>query len=392
MINELCKNPFKLFFPVAFYCALLGSGLWLAYGVFNIGEFPLENHAHLFMGGFIYFSIFGFLLTAIPRFTQTDFLSRAELFLFFILVVFVCSFYIVGHYFLFWMSLFSGWPLLLTFAAKRFRARKQNPPYTFAFVGFGLLLGLMGSFLNALYYWDESSFAAAFDWGRLLFYDAMVSAFILGVGGRLIPGILGFTEIVASQREVYEKPEPFLKVIPIDVISCLFIFGASLILEGVGYIVAAFITRALVITYFGFRFWRLHEQVKTKRWHGRMLKLSCWFILFGSWLLCFYPDYTIHIRHLIYIGCYFLMTIMVSSRVIVSHAGQSLEIEQRKFPYLVVGILIAFAALTRSSAILMPDSYIRHLGYTGLVLFISLVLWLIWYVILSRKMRHDETP
>jgi uncharacterized protein involved in response to NO len=69
------------------------------------------------------------------------------------------------------------------------------------------------------------------------------------------------------------------------------------------------------------------------------------------------------------------MTIMVASRVIVAHGHDSLEIEHKKMPYLVVGSLIVLAAATRGSAYLMPDSYIRHLGYAAFVLFVAGIIW-----------------
>ena len=80
MLDILRKDPFRLFFPIATLCLLYGCALWVFFGLFNYGDFPVNEHTKLFIGGFLYFSIFGFLLTAIPRFTQTEFLTKLELF------------------------------------------------------------------------------------------------------------------------------------------------------------------------------------------------------------------------------------------------------------------------------------------------------------------------
>ncbi len=378
-MKELCKDPFRLFFPVAILCLLYASGIWIRFGVFNQGDFPVEAHANLFLGGFLFLTIMGFLLTAIPRFTQTDFLSKGELGMGVIVLLAVVSTYLFEATPWFWLSIFIGWLILLTFAARRFFKRAQNPPFTFVFVGLGVALGLLGSLFSFLANIHYDTFAHLENWGKLFFYDAMVMAFIIGIGGRLIPGILGFVEIVKEQREVYEKPVPFLKVIPIDIKICLVVFILSLIFEGIGLDRIGYVLRALVITFFSFRYWRLHERVETGKWHGRILKLSCWMLLLPSWLLCFFVADAIHVKHLIYIGSYCLMTLMVASRVVMAHGSEGLEIEFRKLPYLLIGFLVVFAGFTRATAIMMPDSYENHLGYAGILLFVAGVVWVVFF-------------
>tara|TARA_Y100000782_G_scaffold4962_1_gene6038 strand:- start:284295 stop:285467 length:1173 start_codon:yes stop_codon:yes gene_type:complete len=388
MIEKICKDPFKLFFPIAIISMLYSCCLWLGYVFFEVGGFPLSQHANLFIGGFLYFSIIGFLLTAVPRFTGTDFLSKQELSVFIFITLCVLIFYFLGNLTFFWASIASGWVMFLCFAVPRFLFRKQNPPYTFVFVGCGVIFGLLGSFINFLSEFEMGIFGALRPWGKLLFYDAMVTSFILGVGGRLIPGILGFVEIVSGQRKVYEKTLPFLSVIPIDIIVSLIVFVASLIIEGAGALMVAFFLRATVITYFSIKYWRLHEKVKSEKWHGKMLKLSCFMLLVGSWTLCFSVEQAIHIKHLIYIGSYCLMTLMVASRVIVAHSDESLDIEFKKWPYLLVGLFVVLAALTRASAHLIKGSYVQHLGYAALVLIIGALVWAGVYM----KKMYTPTP
>lgn len=106
-----------------------------------------------------------------------------------------------------------------------------------------------------------------------------------------------------------------------------------------------------------------------------MLKLSCLFLIVASWFLCFFIDESIHYKHLIYIGSYVLMTLLVASRVILAHGNEGLDIEHKKMPYLIVGLLTTVAALTRVSAYLMGDGYIHHLGYAGSLLLFSTFVW-----------------
>lgn len=380
MISTFCKDPFRLFFPISVFCLIYASSLWALYGIFEIGEFPLQEHANLFFGGFLFFAIHGFLLTAIPRFTATNFMSPKELFLYVVVIISILLFYFVGNQTNFWLGIFAGWILLINFGMRRFIKRKQNPPFTFIFIASGLLLGLLGSFFNFLSTFNSNAFSYLEGWGKLFFYDAMVTSFILGVGGRLIPGILGFTEIVKEQRKIYEQPQSFLSIIPKDIWFALFTFILSLVLEGKGLEQIAYICRATVISYFTIKYWQIHRASMTEKWHGRMLKLSCFFLVIASWLLCFFIDEAIHFKHLIYIGSYCLMTLMVASRVIVAHGNEGFEIENKMSPFLVVGLLTSAAALTRVSAFFMPDSYIRHLGYAGSILLLGSCIWAFCFI------------
>ena len=217
------------------------------------------------------------------------------------------------------------------------------------------------------------------NWGKLFFYDAMVTSFILGIGGRLIPGILGFVEIVKKQRGVYESPDPFFRVVPIDIFFSLFFFLMSFFLEGNNFDRLGFIFRALVVTYFSFKYWRLHEAIKTGKWHGRVLKLSCYLLLVASWLLCFESENSIHIKHLIYIGTYCLMTLMIASRVVIAHGNEGLDIEYSRMPYLIIGFLLTSASIMRATAYLFLDSYEGHLGHAAIFLFSGALFWTIGF-------------
>lgn len=375
MIEDLCKNPFRLFFPLAILCILYASGLWFCHGILGMGVFPLQKHVNLFLGGFLYFSILGFLLTAIPRFTQTYFLSRLELSLYSIIILLVIFFFFIGDQTFFWGSICFGWMIFIFSASDRFLQRKQNPPYTFLFVGGGVFFGLTGSFLLFWETFAPKILGSSAALGKLFFYDGMVTSFIIGVGGRLIPGIFGHVEIVKEQKKAYELPDSFLAVVPLKVLVSFALFIISYILDANDLQKIAFILRALIISFFAFKYWRLHEKVPSGKWHGKMIKLSCWSLFLASWGICFTETYIIHLKHMIYIGSFCLLTIMVSSRVILAHNNESLNSEFKKFPYLVVGGLIFFAALTRASAIFIPNSYLRHLGYAGLVLFIAIAIW-----------------
>lgn len=377
MIERLCRDPYRLFFPLGAMSLLYGLILWMLYGLFEFGDFPYEKHIMLFLGGYLSFSVIGFLLTAIPRFTSTDFLTKNELFLFALAILFSIVTFLIDKIGFFWGTIHILFFLLIVFAAKRFSERKNNPPYTFIFVGLGVILGALGSLIMSLSYISPAEFHSLEKFGTIIFYDYTVFSLILGVGGRLIPGILGFSEVVNRQRNIYEKNAPFFKMIPTRIWLSLFFLITAIILELKGFERYSWSIKAFLVTFFSIKYWQLYKKPKLLKWHRQILRLSCFFLVLGSWVLCFSNQYTTHLKHMIYIGCYSLLTLMVASRVIIAHSNESLDYEYRKYPYLFVGALIAIASFTRILAPFIEDSYLPHLGYSALLFGAAVIIWIL---------------
>ncbi|MCB9060900.1 MAG: NnrS family protein [Halobacteriovoraceae bacterium] len=382
-MSSVCKDPFRLCFPVALFFAFYACILWIGFALFDIGEYPGTRHAELFIGGFILFSILGFLETAIPRFTQTDFAKKRDIIMLVILTFLAVLSTIFNQEKVFWVANLLGHLQLFFFAFSRFRNRKSNPPYTFVFVGLGLVLGLIGSLIVTTSLFINLSWENASKLGKVLYYDGLPMALIFGVGGRLIPGILGHTQIVNKQRQIYERPISFLDTIPLSLylMGILFIFGLSF--DFFGKIVIAYIFKSIVIAFIGFKYWRVHEDPSESKWHGHIIRASCCFMMIATWTVVVFPDYALSIRHLIYISGYSLMTFLVAGRVVLAHSKQAnMELEKRVFPYGVIGFIFILAALTRASAELVENSFIFHLGYAGLMFLIGL---LIWTLVFAKK-------
>ena len=374
MLSKICKDPFRLFFPIAISLALYASCMWILFAFFQEGTYPGNSHARVFVAGFLHFSIVGFLLTAIPRFTKTDFLSKMEL-LFFIPPTTAVIFYsIVENSSFFWFFNSINWILLIVFGFRRFRKRAENPPYTFLFVGAGVVLSFISSFCIFLSFYTQDYNLDTI--GYLLYYDASVLSFILGVGGRLIPGILGLTDIVQSQKKIYEKPIPFIQAVPKRIFLTLVVFICSFILEFLELNITAFILRALVITYFAVAYWGIFKSSKEKSWQKRSIKASVFFMAIAYWAVLAFPKHILSLKHLIYIAGYYTLTLLVASRVTLAHGKEGLELEKRIFPFGFVAFLVLFGAITRASITFLPGRlYMSHLGYAAALLFLATLYW-----------------
>lgn len=376
----MCKDPFRVCFPIAILLAVHASLLWICFAFFEYGTYPGFTHARFFIGGFLYLSIIGFLTTAIPRFTSTAYATTTELTLIAVLIFAVLTTLFFDKVGDFWLTITFGWVFLTSFAIRRFLKRSQNPPFTFLFVGLGIVLGTIGSILQALYYANIATEPLFFNLGKVCFYDAMVLSLIIGVGGRLVPGILGFQEIVIAQRKIYEKPMPFLRVVPGIVFVLALLFVLSIWLEVSGFTHLGYIVRAVVITYVSIKFWSLHKKPPEWKWHGFFIRLSCLFLVVGSWLLIFPSNYMIAIKHINYIGGYSLLTLMIASRVTLAHGSKGLRLEKNFFPFTAIGIFIVLASVTRTSANLVPEYYIPLLGAAALFFCIGLIIWGIVFI------------
>ncbi|MGE3611063.1 MAG: NnrS family protein [Bacteriovoracaceae bacterium] len=365
-------DPFKHFFPIGISYLLLGILIWLPQ-IWNPGDYPVLVHRYLVINGFTASFIAGFLMTAIPKFSQT-FEARKEEMSSFILITLIGLFfaYIQDERIVFLCSTLQG-IILLYFIFRRILQRKANPPYTFVFIfvalGLWITSGLMGIFSE-----DENI--------KILLYEGSITSLILGVGSRLIPAILGHSDIVLKQRKRYEKPVSLFSTLPIPFLFIVVLFVLSYLLEDIygNYI------RASVVFIIGIFFWKLWQWPKTRSALSISLWFCSWLIVSSFFLKAFWTEAPIHALHSFFINGIVLLNFLIATRVIVSHTGQDKELENSKWLYFISGMII-FAAATRVTAYLMPDHYLSHLGYSSFILSIAIVTWSLKYLKFVFKIK-----
>ena len=361
-IEQICRDPFRLCFPVGLALALHASALWMMHVFFDLASYPGLDHSRLFVGGFLYYFIVGFLMTAIPRFTQTPFATRTEVSIVAVQIIATLTSIVHSSETGFWVSLTVGWLALMTYATRRFTGRAHNPPPTFLFVGLGLLFGLVGLISFTLFQVLPATTVPWFAIGKTCLYDAMVLSLILGVGGFLIPGMLGFEQRSTIQISMTRSVPGFLSTIPVHLYVVVGLFAASVVLQVVDQLLIAYVVRAGVVVFVAIKYWKLFEKTERRTWFTRMIKWSCAMIVLGSLALVFTASQPIAAKHILYIGGYVFITLLVGARVTLSHSGTGTEQEERKHPYLTIGLFLVLAALTRATADYMPDIYMSHLG------------------------------
>ena len=77
-LDDLGREPFRIFFPEGVFAGILGVALWPLYFTGVTGFYPGQAHARIMAYGLFGGFIFGFLGTAMPR--KASLASRGRLF------------------------------------------------------------------------------------------------------------------------------------------------------------------------------------------------------------------------------------------------------------------------------------------------------------------------
>ncbi len=369
MYEHYIREPYRLFFPLGTILLLAGVLLWLPV-VFLEELYPVVLHRYLVLNGFTACFVGGFLMTAVPKFSKTDSASRGEVCAFLAATVLgaIAALLLDER----WIFLFSSAQalVLLAFIFKRIHKRKENPPYSFIFIFVGLFLWGLSGVMS--FFFDSEGF-------KYLHYEGAIACLILGVGSRLIPGILGHVEIVAFQRRSYERPVALIKTIPLHFLVLIATFLGSYFLGDRGLIV-----RAVVVTIIGLSYWRLWRLPKTRTALTHCLWFCAWLIVLSFVVMGLWPEAHVHIGHSFFINGIVLLSLLIATRVLVSHGKQDSKLENKKTLYFVT-LFVVLSSLTRVAAYIIPDSYLGHLSYASFTLVIGIVIWAFSYLKLFSK-------
>lgn len=355
---------YRLFFPSGFVLGFWGAFVWILYSL-KLIEYPGLLHPEIMMGGFLLSFVFGFLGTAVPKLTNSFSPTRSEMYVSSFLIIALFAAQVKANFFYFRMCSFVIFLFLAFFIVRRFMNRKANPPAAFLFVGVGIISGLLGSLILLL-----SNFyilpVNVFTLGRLFVVQGYILSFVLGIGSRLIPSLLGFTP----------PPDQVQKSLSVRI---YFLLGCFFLLT---YFVEAFFSayfgmllRDLIILFIAFVPWQIYKLPKRKAIHAYGLWISCWFILLGHIGASLFLGYKIHLMHVFYIGGLSLMTLLVATRVTLSHGGHDVRMELKSKTLFGLIVFFVLAALTRFSAGLFPSEYRSHLFYAAIVWILGLLWW-----------------
>lgn len=374
------KDPYQLLFPVGLLLGLMGAGVWIPFGFGLMLTYPGTIHSEVMMGGFLFTFAAGFLMTAIPRFTGGEFATSMEKSIALVLSFAIVLTSWVPQRFSFHIVLFVFVLFLMIFCVRRFLSAKFSPPPSFAFVGVGLLSGLfgVGTYLLGDFRLIRADHVM---FGRALLYQGMMLSLVLGVGGRLVPALLGWGDLPMAHRlQSFSKSSGSNALkIPTGslpwVLLALMLVGSFVVeyyyIVGIGRWM-----RAFVVTTIALWRWKLYRLPAAPGRLAYWIWISGGSLMIGYWVYALSSaEFSPHVLHLVFVSGFGLMTLLIASRVTLSHGGYGVELEQQSRVFPIMGWLVLIAAFTRVTAPWVPRYYLHHLAYASLLWVLGLAVW-----------------
>ncbi len=380
--NRFCDEPYRLFFPLGAIFGIVGVSHWLFYAVGWIKTYSFFFHSSIQIMVYMTCFVTGFLLTAMPRFSATRHASRSEILLFLACIFSIFVFLTFGCWIAAELS-FLAWMLTLgRFGVSRFIKKKESPggpnspPLEFIWIPIAILHGVAGVLILTL---SQARLIPAYlsVVGKPMVEQGFLLSVVVGVGGFLIPRVMGTFKAVASKETctLEEVTRERRQSISFHLIMGIVLF-ISFWLEGFGFQVFGYALRAVVVTGEFFHNGLLPRPPKVTDLFVRLVWLSVWMITLGYWLATFLPEYRVVTLHFVFIGGFSLMTFSIATMVVMSHAGEGEKLRGSPWILWVVVVGLALALLKRITAIFFPDVYFNFLGAAALFWVLADFSWL----------------
>ena len=364
-----CEEPFRIFFPIGAVLALLGVALWPLYYAGAVAEYPAILHARLMIEGFMASFIIGFLGTAGPRITSAPHFTRTEVLVLVTLDLFAAGLHFGGSHraadFLFAFGL-AAFAFIL---GKRFAQRADSPPPNFVLVGLGLLNGVIGALLVAIY--QNELYSAPYRIGASLLEQGFVLLPILGVGPYLLARLLNISRADALP-ESRVLPPGWLPRAAFAVTIGLTI-DATFVAETFSWSTpAAWLRVGAVLVYVALRTPR-----RGRSFLGDCMRAGLAAIVIGLAVEALWPQYRIGALHILFISGFSFIVLTVSIRVIFGHSGNAHLFEKRLPFFIVAGVLIFLAMISRYVADIAPAARTIHLVAAALFWIGAMLIWMV---------------
>lgn len=372
--DSLRGEPYRILFPLGILCALAGLGAWIPFWLWpHAFPYPGPGHAAAMIQGFLLAFVFGFLGTMMPKVLGFAPLGPLQFVLFPLGLAALTGAALAGFPSaaqLIHLALLANF---FTFLGLRWRTRRGTPPPAFAFIGIAFLADLAGTVFRLLALggaWPEGARI-----GALLQFQGFILLLILGVGGFLLPKLLG-NQVVSPEALRAEPPAGRKWLFP--ALGALLLF--SFFLEAWGpsawALRGASLLRALIWGWFLFGHLRLHRVPSGSPAYLAGARFSLVSIGLGLLMPAFFPAYLLAWEHVVFITGFLWLTLSIAARVTAAHGGRLDLLDAGRKRLLAAGWLIALAALTRVSSDIWTGGRWLHLALASLFAMGAIALWL----------------
>ena len=372
-LDDLGREPFRVFFPEGVFAGILGVALWPLYFTGVTSFYPGQAHARIMAYGLFGGFIFGFLGTAMPRMLSAPPLRTRNVLLLFCLHV--ATVLALAAEKIFWGdSLFLV--LLCVFAAlmvRRTRHRKDIPPPGFVLVGLAFLSVFAGTVLAVVQPWSDELDYRWVTLQRLLSYQGFVLLPILGIGPFILPRFFG----LPSPHDFPEAlaPPTAWKQKSVLALCAGVLIEVSFLLEARGWFRAGHAIRfTTTLAYLVLEF-PFHRAPKASNALGVCLRIAFAALVSGFVLVAVFPAFRVSFLHLTLIGGFAVITFTVATRVVFGHSGNLERLKARNWWLLVAVGMMLFGMATRISGDFSPRIMASHYIYGAVIWTAGVLLW-----------------
>lgn len=377
-LRWLASEPYRVFFASGAMWSIIGVSLWPLFYAQMIGFYPNFVHARIMIEAFGGAFVVGFLGTAGPRMATAPKLTPPELLWLFALHQ-ACS---ISHLTLhlargdaFFVALLVS--LMLCLVIRVIRFRKEAPPPQMQLALTGLACGIAGAAmqLSPATLVDPQRLRLA----NLLLYQGLLLPPVLGIGSFVFPRMLGgdFGDPKTSAQSKAKLLRSILAAV---------LLVSSFFLEAFGQVMLGYAVRAIVAAGY------LLIEVTWKTQQSGSLTTGLFWALIIGWLgivlAPFHYAQHVSIEHLIYIGGFGMLMLIVGSRVLFGHSGdlEGFFVKSKWVRFLIfLGVL---AATTRATPAWVPSTTVSHHIYAAWTWGLLSLFWLLWHR--RRFVKRDE--
>lgn len=366
------SEPFRLFFPLGVLFAWIGVGHWLMYTTGVTASYSCKLHGLIQMQAFMMSFAVGFLLTALPRRTQTPAVSTAEMIAFAAALIVTTAGALAGQWLVSEIAYAAVFVLLAQFAIRRFigRAAGRRPPAAFVMVPIAAMHGIVGAGLVAAGELQNIPPSAG-HLGMLFIQQGVFLCLAVGIGGLILPLMSG----TPPPPDLGSSPRESWKAIAYATAgAAIFV---SLILEQMGFQRIGPLLRAIVVAFglgLGGGGWRLPGKTGV---HRKLVWLATWMMPVGLLASALWPDYRVPALHILFIGGFGLMAFGVATHVALTHLDLPQHALGRPPAVIIMGAAFALALFIRFAAD-ASDTYFQHLGWASALWILGSAAWLLF--------------
>jgi uncharacterized protein involved in response to NO len=376
------REPFRIFFPLGTVLAWVGIGHWVAYEAGWLSTYSCLAHGLVQVQGFLLAFALGFLLTALPRRTQSAPAAGWAIVAAAVALVVSTGAAFLGRWWIaegLTIAIVAG---IVVFALRRFVAGGggRRPPAAFVLLPLGFACGVAGASLVA---WGTvpGGPPAAVGAGRLFLEQGFFLCLVMGAGALVLPLMSG----APPPQDLGESPAGPRQVVGYAAAGLAVV--ASLGAEACGSDQLAPMIRGGVVAVTLALGAGLLTPLERPGWNRRLARLAAWLVPTGIVLSGAVPAYRVPALHVTFIGGFALLAFTVATHVTASHLDLP-ELRDGRAPLVAItagAILVAMLGRVTADA---TQTYFEHLASAGAVWIAGTGVWVV--TLMRHWIRSDE--